>query len=119
VLRAKKAYPVYVDEMIELQSRVHLSGDARAVDPAGARRVLARHGHPTRADCRLGVMAVLLKESTSFRDRVVSFRSDAARFLAGVITFVPAAGPRLPARSGSRALSRPATQPNSARGAQS
>jgi hypothetical protein len=68
------------------------------------------------SDCRVGVMAVLLKESASFRERVVSFRSDPDRFLAGLVTFVSPAGPRLPARSGSRPLSRPATQPNSACG---
>ncbi len=64
-------------------------------------------------------MAALLKESASFRERVVSFRSDPDRLLAGVMTFVPPAGPRFPARSGARPPSRPATQPNSACGSQS
>jgi hypothetical protein len=64
-------------------------------------------------------MAVLLKESAWFRERVVSFRSDPDRFLAGVMTFVPPAAPRFPARSGSRPPSRPATPPNSACGSQS
>ena len=47
---------------------------------------------------------------------VVSLCSDPESFLASVITFVPPADPRFPARSGSPAPSRPAPQPNSACG---
>ena len=54
------------------QSRVGCSSSARACDWAGHLRWL----RPTRADCRAGVMAVLLKEPASFCARVVSFRSD-------------------------------------------
>jgi AraC-like DNA-binding protein len=42
------------------------------------------------------VTAGLLKESASFPERVVLFRSDRTRFLTGVIIFVPPAGPRCP-----------------------
>jgi hypothetical protein len=59
------------------------------------------------------------EESVSFRERVVAFRSDLGRFLASLINFLPPAGPRFPARSGSRSPSPPAPEPSSACGSQS
>src|SRR6516165_4498218 len=85
VLGAKKAYPVYVDETIDLFEVVSISAGMR-----GLQILLAP------ADCRACVMAVLRKDFASFRERVASFRSDPDRFLAAVLTFVPLAGPRLP-----------------------
>jgi hypothetical protein len=58
------------------------------------------------------LIAVLLKESASFRKRVVSFRSDLDRFLAILTIFVPPASPRLPA--GPVPGRRPARQPSPA-----
>ncbi len=57
----------------------------RRIDAVVA-RLLAGHGCPTRAHCRVGLMAVLLKESATFPERVGLNRSDCDRFRAGVIT---------------------------------
>ena len=65
VLGAKKAYPVYADETIELFQVVSVSAGMAVCKSSGASGLFASHGCPTRADCRGGVMAVLLKETAS------------------------------------------------------
>ena len=56
VLGAKKAYPVYVDETIELFEVVSISAGMAGCKSCWRRRLLAGHGGPTRADCHGGVL---------------------------------------------------------------